>query len=346
VLIGVDAVGICGSDMHAYHGLDPRRVPPLILGHELVGRILEGPGAGGRVTVNPLITCGACEYCRQGRDNLCSNRTMIGMTRAGGFAQRMTTAARSVIDIPQQMSVRAAALTEPAATALHAIDRATRALARPLPEARVLVLGGGAIGLLCARLLARYGVRHIAVAETNALRRASIATATSARAYDPAADATPADGSVDLVIDAVGAASTRTVALAAVKPGGVVVHVGLQDRASEIDMLQADAGGDHADRHARTRRPICAQRRSRCTKARSAISAGSRSGRLPTAPRRFATCTKAAAPPRRSSCARDTRRGEPVAGDRVSDIAFDAVSAVPSQRPRVSRARQRQLPRA
>jgi alcohol dehydrogenase len=236
VLIGVDAVGICGSDMHAYHGHDPRRVPPLILGHELVGRILEGPGAGGRVTVNPLITCGACEYCRQGRDNLCSNRTMIGMTRAGGFAQRMTTAARSVIDIPQQMSVRAAALTEPAATALHAIDRATRALARPLPEARVLVLGGGAIGLLCARLLARYGVRHIAVAETNALRRASIATATSARVYDPAADATPADASVDLVIDAVGAASTRTVALATVKPGGVVVHVGLQDRASEIDM--------------------------------------------------------------------------------------------------------------
>ena len=236
VLIGVDAVGICGSDMHAYHGHDPRRVPPLILGHELVGRILEGPGAGNRVTVNPLITCGACEYCRQGRDNLCSNRTMIGMTRAGGFAQRMTTAARSVIDIPQQMSVRAAALTEPAATALHAIDRAARALARPLPEARVLVQGGGAIGSLCARLLARYGVRDITVAETNALRRASIAATTAARVYDPAADKGPANGSVDLVIDAVGAATTRTLALAAVKPGGVVMHVGLQDRASEIDM--------------------------------------------------------------------------------------------------------------
>ena len=236
VLIGVDAVGICGSDMHAYHGHDPRRVPPLILGHELIGRILEGPGTGTRVTVNPLITCGTCEYCRQGRDNLCSNRTMIGMTRAGGFAQRMTTAARSVIDIPQQMSMRAAALTEPAATALHAIDRATRALARPLPETRVLVQGGGAIGLLSALLLARYGVRHITVAETNALRRASIAAATSARIYDPVTDAAPADNSVDLVIDAVGAASTRTASLAAVKPGGVVVHVGLQHWASEIDM--------------------------------------------------------------------------------------------------------------
>jgi len=134
------------------------------------------------------------------------------------------------------MSVHAAALTEPAATALHAIDRATRALARPLPEARVLVQGGGAIGLLCARLLARHGVRHITVAETNALRRGSIAAATAARVYDPASNTEPAGGSVDLVIDAVGAASTRTAALAAVKPGGVVVHVGLQDGASPIDM--------------------------------------------------------------------------------------------------------------
>ena len=236
VLIGIDAVGICGSDMHAYHGHDPRRAPPLILGHELVGRILDGPGAGRRVTVNPLITCGVCEYCRQGRDNLCSNRTMIGMTRAGGFAERMTTAAQSVIDIPQDMSARAAALTEPAATALHAIDRATRALARPLPECRALVLGGGAIGLLSALLLARYGVRHVTVAETNALRRRSVADETSAHVYDPATDAAPADGSMDLVIDAVGAKATRAAALAAVKAGGVVLHVGLQDWASEIDM--------------------------------------------------------------------------------------------------------------
>ena len=61
VLIRIEAVGICGSDMHAYHGHDPRRKPPLILGHELAGVIVDGPGAGRRVTVNPLITCGACD---------------------------------------------------------------------------------------------------------------------------------------------------------------------------------------------------------------------------------------------------------------------------------------------
>ena len=235
VLIGIDAVGICGSDMHAYHGHDPRRAPPLILGHELAGRILEGPGAGRRVTVNPLITCGVCEYCRQGRDNLCANRTMIGMTRAGGFAELMTTAAGSVIDLPQDMGVRQAALTEPAATALHAVNVAARASVRPLPECRVLVQGGGAIGMLATLLLASYGVRHIEVGETNPLRRASLTAATGAAVYDPR-DRSPGDNGADLVIDAVGAAATRRTALAAVKPGGVVMHVGLLDWASEIDM--------------------------------------------------------------------------------------------------------------
>ena len=236
VLIRIDAVGICGSDMHAYHGIDPRRLPPLILGHELAGEIIAGPGAGRRVTVNPLITCGACAYCKQGRDNLCANRTMIGMTRAGGFAELMATAAASVIDIPQDMSTRAAALTEPAATALHAIDLAARTLARPLPECSVLVLGGGAIGMLAALLLKNYGVRRITVAEPNALRRASLARATQASVYDPTANAPPADNSIDLVVDAVGAAVTCNAALAAVRPGGAIMHIGLQDWASEIDM--------------------------------------------------------------------------------------------------------------
>lgn len=239
VLMKIDAVGICGSDMHAYHGHDPRRNPPLILGHELVGRIVEGPGKGRRATVNPLITCGTCEYCIQGRNNLCSNRTMIGMTRAGGFAELMTTAAASVIDIPQDMTEVAAALTEPAATALHALNVAMRSIARPLPECRTLVIGGGAIGMLTALLLRSYGCRAISVGETNALRRESVRRAAGAGVFDPAAPdraGAPADDSMDLVVDAVGGKATRNAGLAAVKPGGVVMHIGLMDWASEIDM--------------------------------------------------------------------------------------------------------------
>ena len=173
VVIEVDAVGICGSDMHAFHGHDPRRVPPLILGHELAGIVVEGEGVGRRVTVNPLITCGRCQYCVTGRDNLCANRTMIGMTRAGGFAQRMAIPNSSVIDLPPGMDMLAAALTEPAATGLHALNLAMRALARPLPESRTLVLGGGAVGLLVALLARAYACLDVTLAETNAMRRAS-----------------------------------------------------------------------------------------------------------------------------------------------------------------------------
>jgi len=236
VVLRIDAVGICGSDMHAFHGHDPRRNPPLILGHELAGTVVEGPNVGKRFTANPLITCGHCEYCVQGRNNLCSNRTMVGMTRPGAFAERMSIPASSLIEIPQDMTARMAALTEPAATALHALNLSMRAMQRPLPESRVLVIGGGAIGMLTALLARDYGCREVLVAETNPLRRESVARHAGVRAFDPIAQKAVPDSSVDLVVDAVGAKATRNAAFAAIKPGGVIMHVGLQDWASEIDM--------------------------------------------------------------------------------------------------------------
>ena len=235
VVVGVDAVGICGSDLHAWHGHDPRRKPGLVLGHEFAGTVVEGPGKGRRVTGNPLITCGACDYCVQGRDNLCSNRTMVGMTRPGAFAEFMSIPARCLIELPDGMDPVRAALTEPAATALHAINLALRTLHRPLPECRALVLGGGAIGMLSALLLRAHGTREVVLGETNPLRRAAVAQHAGCATFDPATDAT-ADSAFDFVIDAVGAKATRIAALTAIRPGGVVLHIGLQDWASEIDM--------------------------------------------------------------------------------------------------------------
>ena len=235
VVLRIDAVGICGSDMHAFHGHDPRRLPGLVLGHEFAGTIADGPQAGRRVTGNPLIACGTCDYCVQGRDNLCRERTMVGMTRPGAFAEFMSIPARCLIDLPEGLDPLRAALTEPAATALHALNLARRALHGTLPECRVLVLGGGAIGLLSALLLRACETRDVVLAETNSLRRAAAAHHAGCRAYDPVTDPTAA-GAFDLVIDAVGARATRTVALQAVKPGGVVLHIGLQDWTSDIDM--------------------------------------------------------------------------------------------------------------
>ncbi len=236
VLLRIDAVGICGSDLHAWHGHDPRRVPPMILGHEFAATVVAGEGTGRRVTGNPLVTCGSCEYCVQGRNNLCANRTMIGMSRPGAFAERMAIPAGCLVELPDDLPAARAALTEPAATALHALNLSMRALARPLPECSTLILGGGAIGMLAALLARHYGCRGLVVAETNALRRASLERAVGCRTFDPRDGVPPRESSVDYVIDAVGARTTRQAALAAVKPGGVVMHIGLMDWASEIDM--------------------------------------------------------------------------------------------------------------
>jgi len=239
VVLQIEAVGICGSDMHAWHGHDPRRKPGLVLGHEFVGRIAESaaPGfaVGTRFTGNPLITCGTCDYCVQGRNNLCANRTMVGMTRPGAFAEFMSIPVASLIAMPQELPYRSAALTEPAATAWHAINLTMRALARPIHECRVLVIGGGAIGMLAALLLRHLGVDRVALAELNPLRREAASKHACCEAIDPRT-APIAESSFDVVIDAVGAKATRAQSFAAIKPGGVIMHVGLQDWASEIDM--------------------------------------------------------------------------------------------------------------
>ena len=232
-LIRIEAVGICGSDMHGYHGHDPRRVPPLVLGHEAAGRIVVGKGQGRRVVLNPLVTCGRCDYCRGGRSNLCLQRKLIGMNRQGAFAELIAMPEENLIEIPDGMGATAAAVTEPAATALHALHLGLRALPRPLSEAQVLVIGGGSVGLLAALWAKAMGARAIRLGETNALRRASVEKA-GIEAYDPVAVRPDAD-TFDLVVDAVGGAVTRHAAIRAVRPGGTFVHIGLMDQAGDTD---------------------------------------------------------------------------------------------------------------
>ena len=234
-LVQIHAVGICGSDMHAYHGHDPRRVPPLILGHEAAGTVLEGPLAGERVVLNPLVSCGVCDYCSGGRSNLCQARKLVGMNYPGAFAERIRIPARNLIPLPGPMDPAHAALTEPAATALHALHLAEGAGHR-LAEGRCLVIGGGSIGILAALLMHWRGCRDITLAETNPLRRASAAATGVCQVYDPLNEpALPADD-YHLVFDAVGSAATRGAAIRAVRPGGALVHVGLQENGGEFDM--------------------------------------------------------------------------------------------------------------
>lgn len=241
LLVEVEAVGICGSDMHAYLGHDERRPAPLILGHEAAGLVCNGPRKGERVTINPLVTCGACEACLDGRANLCPDRQIISMPpREGAFAGFVTIPERNVVSVPEGVTPEAAALAEPMACGWHAVGLAERAMSRPLASARCVVLGGGAIGLGAALVLAARGAAEIWVADTNPARRPVIEASGDFRVFDPAggsgAGPMPDAGSADLVVDAVGIEPTRAEASRLARPGGVIMHIGLGQATGGLDI--------------------------------------------------------------------------------------------------------------
>lgn len=237
VVVRVDAVGICGSDMHAYHGIDSRRPAPLILGHEAAGVALSGRFEGRRVTINPLVTCGTCNYCLSGRSHLCPNRQIISMMpRPGAFAEFVRIPESNLVEVPDGFDIVKAALAEPVAVSYHAAQLGLRISARPPTSLTTAVIGGGAIGLASALVLSMAGCRRIYVGEPNAARRITAGKAGAFDVYAPGAKGEPESDTMDLVIDAVGADRTREAACRLVKPGGVIVHIGLLPGSGGLDV--------------------------------------------------------------------------------------------------------------
>jgi L-iditol 2-dehydrogenase len=239
VLVGVGAVGICGSDVHGMDGSTGRRVPPLVMGHEAagvveaVGRSVDGWAAGDAVTFDSTVYCGRCAFCLEGLTNLCDRRTVLGVAtgeyrRDGAFAERVAVPARILHRLPPGISMVEAALAEPLAVALHAVSRAPVAGA-----ASVLVVGTGLIGLLVIAALRETGAERIIALDLSASR---LARATAMGATDVIQGGGPDVGDrlrdltggrgPDVAFEAVGIAPTVALAIEAVRKGGTVVLVG------------------------------------------------------------------------------------------------------------------------
>lgn len=187
VLIKVRACGVCGTDIHLYHG-SPGAVelsPPIVLGHEFSGEVMEigkcvsSVSPGDRVTIDPNLPCGKCDFCRKGHRHLCRNLQGVGSNIDGGFAEYCTIPEVLVYKLPQNMHFDAAALSEPLACCLHGIDRAGI-----LPGHKVAVIGAGAIGLLMIQLSLLQGADLVFVSEPNPNRRL-LAEKFGVRAVDP-----------------------------------------------------------------------------------------------------------------------------------------------------------------
>jgi threonine dehydrogenase-like Zn-dependent dehydrogenase len=208
-----------------------------VLGHEAAGRVVSGSNAWRRVAINPLVTCGTCDFCESGRPHLCRSREISSMPpRPGAFAELVRIPEHNVVTIPDGLDSAKAALAEPLAVSYHAVNHGAALLGRPLAASRCAVLGGGAIGLGCALVLALHGARKIHISEPNMGRRCMAARAGDFHCYEPGKSGEPADSSLDLVIDAVGAAATRADACRLVTPGGAIVHVGLLPGSEGLDM--------------------------------------------------------------------------------------------------------------
>ena len=231
-LIRIDSVGICGSDMHAFLGHDPRRPAPLILGHEGAGTIIGGLLDGERVTINPLVTCGTCPACLSGRDNLCPTRQIISMPpREGAFAEYVTMPEANLVIVPKGISFEKAALAEPIACGWHAVRLGKVTMAGAGETA--LVIGGGAIGVGAALSLIAQGITDVTLSEPNDVRRSYLEKAVDFKVISPDQ---LGDEMFDMVVDGVGFDATRATASAHARPGGVILHIGLGGGTAGLDI--------------------------------------------------------------------------------------------------------------
>lgn len=168
LLIRTAYAGVCGSDLHAFRGKHPFRRPPVILGHELAGTVVECGGSvqgfrpGDRVTVMPLLACGTCRLCRMGRENICLHKRVPGVGEwLGAFAEYALAKASVTYTLGDATPAELGVLAEPLAVGVHAVTRQ----ARIESHSRVLVLGGGTIGILTAIAARAAGAADIVITD-------------------------------------------------------------------------------------------------------------------------------------------------------------------------------------
>ena len=237
VKVQVEASGLCGTDIHIAAGETPNAKLGVVIGHEFGGTIVEvganvvGLAVGERVVIDPNIPCHMCSACRAARPHLCERPQAVGVSRDGGMAQYAILPAEQAYKIPAEMPAEAAALTEPLACALHAVD-----LAGLHPGQTAIVLGAGPIGILCTSLLMASGAAKVIVSEPNAGRRERV-RALGAEAIEPAQ---LAGRKADVALECVGRPETMRAAVDAAIPGGTIVWVGVANPDTEISIKPFD----------------------------------------------------------------------------------------------------------
>ena len=250
VVIRVAFAGICGSELSGFLGHNALRTPPLVMGHEFAGEIVEVGRevtcfkAGDAVTVNPLTYCGQCRTCRMGLTQLCPERVLVGAHRPGAFAEYVSIPAFVTHKLPDGMSLRSGALTEPVGVGVR-IGR----LAGDVAGESALIIGAGPIGLLALQALRLAGAERIFIADLDPERLAMGGELGGITISPPGAGTGGSDGGADVVetvkeatggdgvavsVDAVGTGGTRSQCVAATRNAGILILSGLHEETSPM----------------------------------------------------------------------------------------------------------------
>ncbi len=238
-LLRVAYGGICGTDIMIYLGKHPRARAPLAMSHEFSATVIEGEGLepGTPVTVNPLLTCGACYACRAGIPHVCAKLGLVGIDRDGGFAEYVAVPRNTVRPLPASLPLIQAALIEPLAVAMHAV----RASDLRVGDATA-VLGAGPVGIMTAQVVRLAGARRVFVSERSPRRIAiardlgfEVIDITQQDTVETILSATGGEG-LPVVFESAGVQPTISDAAKLARPGGQVLQIGMPKTPPTVDL--------------------------------------------------------------------------------------------------------------
>ncbi len=243
VLLRIERIGICGSDVHAYHGRHPFMLYPRVQGHEFAARVeavgdgVEGIQAGAKSTARPQLTCGACAPCRRGDYHICDNLRVFGFQTDGVGQDVFAVEAANLVMLPDSFTFEQGAFVEPAAVAVHATSRADDMAGR-----NVAVLGAGPIGNLVAQMCRGRGakvlVTDLSEARLQVARKCGISEVSSAasESLEEAAARVFGGEGFDIALDCAGSAATISAAVERVNKGGTIVVVAVFQEKPPVDL--------------------------------------------------------------------------------------------------------------
>lgn len=238
VLVRVRVCGVCGTDLHYYHGVFPAN-PKNTPGHEFAGEVaalgegVTGFEVGQRVCVEPLPTCRECAYCRTGRYQLCPKRVLFGTFAPGAMAEYVSVPAYTLYALPDALDFGLGALVEPTAVCVHGLH-----IVDVKPGEKVLVMGSGTIGLLSVLAARAFGAAEvIATYRHEHQGKAALAIGATRALKDGETGGLEKEG-IDAVIETVGgSAPTISQAMGIVRPGGRVSVLGVFTQPAQINAL-------------------------------------------------------------------------------------------------------------